>query len=74
MAPSSSLAGILPKKKLLLNGLNFSYFLISGCLSKHLVLICFPCGVLYDVFHYASNTKLDPHPSLLPELQCPEEK
>lgn len=64
----------LSPQKLLLNGLNFSYFLMSGCFSKHLVLICFPCGVLYELFHYASNTILDPYPFLLPELKRPEDR
>jgi hypothetical protein len=63
-----------PKKKLLLNGLDFSSFLMFGCSSKHLVLICFSCGVLYEIFHYASNTILDPYPSLLPELERPEDR
>mgnify|MGYP006899218507 FL=1 len=38
------------QKKLLLNGLDFSSFLVFGCSSKRLVLICFSCGVLYEIF------------------------
>lgn len=75
MAPSSSLTGTLTQKSyILLNGLNFSYFLMSGRFPKRLVLICFPCAVLYELFLYASNTILDPYPSLLPELKCPEDQ
>ena len=72
MAPSSSLAGTLPKKSY--------YWMVSISLSyvrmfpKRLVLICFPCGVLYELFHYASNTILYPHPSLLPEPKDVEDR
>lgn len=75
MAPSSSLTGTLTQKSyILLNGLNFSYFLMCGRFPKRLVLICFPCAVLYELLHYASNTIFDPYPAFLPELKSPEDQ
>lgn len=47
---------------------------MCGRFPKRLVLICFPCAVLYELLHYASNTILDPYPSLLPELKSLEDQ
>lgn len=40
---------------------------MSGCFAKRLRLICFYRRVLYEFFHYASNTIFYPHASPLPE-------
>lgn len=62
------------QKKLLLNGLDFPLLLLCLDVSPNILLICFPCGALYELFHYASNTILGPYPSLLAELKRLEDR